>query len=726
MKNLIYVLIVVSLAIASDGLAQHNDIVWLKPGTMGVRAVSGDSKYYLGGVVFSSPNTGYHQTLFCTQFDANKPLWMKSFPDRVDAASFSNDNTKVCYFARYGVHIVDAATGVEEQYLSSGDQFTDLTMSSDNKLLAGTASGIVIFDVAAKKVLYRISAPSHSVHSVAFSADNKYLSCSFAHDSTVQIFDVALGKVVHSFPIQSPYKIKFSPDGKWLLTAGVNKRVSVWNIEAGTLYREIRDTGYINSFAISSDSKLVVYSAEGSYDTTSVNSKLYNFLTGELLQEYVYDGCSGGSIGFMSSGIAADDIVYYSACNRFNLYETNTGKFIKEVVHGHQGDLGVIALSPDQKTLATGSGALDQELSFWNPESGQLKYRMMTSTGPFNKIQYSKSQDYLWISIGTIPEYLITLNRLNIADRKEDNIDEFMDYKFGNRTFDIFNSSGNIISGDGGGKKLLIRDSVGKRLDTVAFTSHQITSISVSKDDQYVLAGNEGGYFGLWKLPFLTPVILYQYEKTPIGAIAISPNSTLLAVSIRDSVHIWDIQSEAPIITFRANDRFNSTRMLAFTKDSRYLVVGGAANQITIRSSKTGDSIYTFEHIDNIYSMVLSDNSERLFAGGEDGSLICWDIGYVLTNIGVKQSKSTSIDAGIALHYYRDANKVGIKMAERYSETCTIELYNINAQKVISLLVDTQISDNESLVDVSSLPKGVYLVSVKADGRQTRSKLLLY
>jgi len=166
--------------------------------------------------------------------------------------------------------------------IKSKRQPTTLAWSPDGKTLAGGSFNITIWNAKTGKVNKILRGHSYTIRSVSFSKDGKFLA-SASLDKTVRIWDVEKGKILlvlkpkgfsrywQGKPITDPIDVpilaaEFSPDGKYVATAGADRMIRFWEINTGKLIRTILGHKMsITALSFSPDGK---YLASSSLDRT--------------------------------------------------------------------------------------------------------------------------------------------------------------------------------------------------------------------------------------------------------------------------------------------------------------------------------------------------------------------------------------------------------------------------------------------------------------------------
>jgi WD40 repeat protein len=184
-------------------------------------------------------------------------------------------------------------------------------------------------------LLHTLTGHVEMIKSVAISPDSKIIaSCSL--DQTIKLWDINTGKLLQNLTQNSSgiTCVIFSKDGKTLVSSSANPdgTIKLWDVETGNVKTSLKSDDWIVvsvwSIALSSDGKTLV------------------------------------------SGHHADNTV--------KVWDLST-QTVKRTLRGHVWAVHSVALSPDGKTVA--SGSFDSNVKVWNAETGRQIYNL---NGPAN------------------------------------------------------------------------------------------------------------------------------------------------------------------------------------------------------------------------------------------------------------------------------------------------------------------------------------------------------
>ncbi len=163
----------------------------------------------------------------------------------------------------------------------------------------------------------------------------------------------------------------FTRDGVYLVSAGADKVVRVWEVASGRVARTIRgqigpgSEGKIHAAALSPDERVL---AVGGLLTKGYGEpiRLHDFESGEVSGLLEGHGNVINDLAFSPDGRT---LASGSADHKVRLWDV-AAKQPGHVLRGHTDDVYAVAFSPDGKRLA--SGSLDHTVRLWEVASGEL------------------------------------------------------------------------------------------------------------------------------------------------------------------------------------------------------------------------------------------------------------------------------------------------------------------------------------------------------------------
>jgi WD40 repeat protein len=183
--------------------------------------------------------------------------------------TFSPDSTRLFGGLRGSVRIWSVETGEALQTITTHGYIMGLALSQDGQWLAARSctSPPRLIRVATGEEVFWFKEGGGAPLSI--SPDGRsVLTLSRSNSKLVLLWSAETGEVLRSVKAQDRmwHAAQFSPDGRWLATAGEAGNIALWDVQTGEEILQMKGhTGIIRSLAFSPDGKRL---ASGSDDTT--------------------------------------------------------------------------------------------------------------------------------------------------------------------------------------------------------------------------------------------------------------------------------------------------------------------------------------------------------------------------------------------------------------------------------------------------------------------------
>ncbi|KAF7513137.1 hypothetical protein GJ744_010533 [Endocarpon pusillum] len=380
-------------------------------------------------------------------------------------------------------------------------------------------------------LLQTLEGHSDPVLNVAFSPDGKTLA-SASLDRMVKLWDARSGVVLQKLMGHSP--IAFSLDSKTLASAFNVRTVQLWDAGSGVVLQTLEDhssynnDNYIRAIAFLPDGKTL---ASASSDQTV---KLWDARSGIVLQTLKSCSASVQAVAISLDGKTLASASYETV----KLWDADV---VLQTLEGHSGSVCAIAFSPDGKTLA--SASLDRTVKLWDARSGAM-------------------------------------------------------------------------------------------LQTLEGHLDQVLAVAFSPDGKMLASASEGRIVKIWDavsgvvLQTLKDHSSYDDEKY-IRAVAFSPDSKILASASGDpSVKLWDARSGIVLQTLDRHSSYNSFWVVAFSPDGKMLASASDDQTVRLWDAGSGVVLQTLEgHFRDVWAMAFSPDGKTLASASDDQTVKLWDAG---------------------------------------------------------------------------------------------------
>jgi RNA polymerase sigma factor (sigma-70 family) len=282
-----------------------------------------------------------------------------------DQVKFSADGKLVASDGGDGwLRVFDAQTGKEQQaFRPSAGILYPLGFSPDGKYVYTRAwdsinTAFEVLDIAAGKVARRVE-PPNPIFRMAVSPDGRFLVVQGGKEASWSVWSVETGKQLGPIAGETQRWIAFTPDGKTLALAGVDKRV--WLCDLAT--QKVKPSemrGYPQIIEWLRDGKSLLIGALDDlvlWDVATAKEVRRIKLPRLTIQRHALSP-DGKVLAVVEWG------------PRVRLFDLASGKEMHADGPAHRAGVGVVAVSPDGRLIA--SGANDGTLILWERATSKL------------------------------------------------------------------------------------------------------------------------------------------------------------------------------------------------------------------------------------------------------------------------------------------------------------------------------------------------------------------
>jgi WD40 repeat protein len=516
-----------------------------------------------------------------------------------------------------------------------------------------------------------------AIRSVRFSSDGKMLLTA-SQDNTVKLWALPVGNLLKTLRGHGAavYSAAFSPDDQQVVSGSYDQRVMVWNLEGYAEARVLQASvlsGHADAVmaaSFSPDGRLVVTASRDR------QAKTWDLSTGRAVRTF-----DEGHAFLVSSGVFATDgrrLVTAAVDNTTRVWDTVTGGELLKLEH--TGRAAAVALSPDGRTLLTGSD--DKRARLWDASSGKLQQTFEASASEVSAVEFSPdgSQALLGDGRGELRLFeAATGKKLAEAHGHNGAISGLAFVGSGSR---ILSASNDQTVGQWDGRTLA--ELPGKNL------KHPAAVTSVSVVGGRTLTCCEDGIARLWEIE--TAKVVLELRGTGDGfrmaTLSADGSRALTASADGLEVRLWDMATGREV---RVNDQEQGSKpfidlaargslvwSVAFSPDgASVLTVGG--NEARLWNAATGVEAMTLGPHGALASAAFSHDGRRMITASWDNSAKIWDV-------------ATGKDVARLVGKHRGAVNDAVfspddRLVATASDDHTIQLWDAHSSKPLQTLV---------------------------------------
>ena len=540
-----------------------------------------------------------------------------------------------------------------------------VAFSSDGRLLAvahgdhRTEGTVRIWDMQRKKEIASWEEPA-GINSVHISPDGRLVAFSSLADKLVTIGSIESGDDILKIATGSkPARVRFSPDGKTLVTASTGGELKLWNVEDGKESKSLASLSFnLQCVAFSPDGTRIV-AAGGPFRGDNFGwAGVWEVASGKQIAE-IKDMADS----VLGIAISPDGKVLATAGRdgAARLWETETGK-LASTFSGHQSALEWVDFSPDGKMLA--SASYDDTAKLWNVGDGAEVATLPGHRGAVLTTRFSP--DGKTLATGGADG---VVRLWDVATREQTGVLEpdatLLDPRSAVLSI-ACSPDGKTIASAHVGKSVRLRDARTGRVrrvlgelqadvscvafspdsktlatagcdntvklwkvagdgEPVTLTGHTdwVLSVAFAPDGKTVASSGSDKTVRLWDVETGKQAALLEGHAQMVRCLAFSPDGKLLASGSTDAtVRLWDVKSQSETSTLEGR----SGGALAFSPDGSTLATVGEDRAIILRDTATGNE----RRVPGrpraaIWCLAFSPRGATLAAGVSDGTIALWD-----------------------------------------------------------------------------------------------------
>jgi WD40 repeat protein len=571
----------------------------------------------------------------------------------IHCVAFSPDGTKIVSAGEDQVfRLWDVKTGTQVGVPMDGDTTKLLgsigcvAFSPDGTRIA-TAGYEQNFRLWDAKTGAQIGAPLALEWEMATELDTDYIeatSLAFSRDGTRIVIGNRDGTIlrwnlVSGLPFEGQMRTSgkvvgavFSGDGKRIVSVCDEGFSVIWDAQSGEKLNESMIGRSISDVAFSSDGSRI---ATAERDGTIL---LWDAQTGDPMGMPIYGHGSRDSAE--SSELKClrfspdDKQIVSGGVDTIRLWDVRTGMQIGAPMTGHENTVKCVAVSVDGREVISGDSY--KKIRHWDAQSGRLlRESTMEHDGSFTEITISPDAARIagGGSDGTVGLWdALTGSAIGNPKAVQDGAVHCVAFSPVGRW---------IVSWDDKNTFQLWDSQTGNPVGTSMRGNQEIEDpvhlhmfdcrVAVSPDGTRIVSGGTDGFLGLWNAQTGEQIgkLVGDNDKQILNAVAVSPDGDLIVSGSNDGTLRYWCARTGDAIGAPKIEHMGGVASLVFSHDQTRLASGGENGTIVLWDLATGCRITQMVgHTGRVCSVAFFPDGKRIVSGSSDGTVRLWDIDY--------------------------------------------------------------------------------------------------
>jgi WD40 repeat protein/tetratricopeptide (TPR) repeat protein len=456
------------------------------------------------------------------------------------------------------------------------DRINDVIFSPDGNTVLSTSEdrSLRLWDAAiGREQRVLLDDDYEYISAAAFHPDGKTIAFNIDNAGTIVLWDLETWGETRRLRGHTGWSsnLKFSADGKYLLSAGVDMKILLWEVASGDLihkYEQGHD-GAVTSVAFAPDGRSFV---SGAHDSTVIRWSIDPVVIQQRL--------SGHREGVWAVAVRSDGRVALSgsADDQMIAWDLQTGA-VRQTFQQHTDRIWDVAFSPDGYQALSGSS--DKTMILWDVETGEQ----------LDTVEHKA--EVFAVAFGRD-------GRIALSSARD-------------RTFTLWKITPNWRM-----------DPVGQEL-----RGHlgAVRDIAVATQSDRALSAGEDGFIILWDLTARQPISTFVGHEAAVTSVDFSPDEhTALSGGYDGSLILWDLTTGKEIRRFSKSHRAEVSKVV-FSPDGTRALSSSADASVILWDVATGEPIQTFPwHTASVRDVVFLPDGRHALSGSVDRTLVLWQL----------------------------------------------------------------------------------------------------
>jgi WD40 repeat protein len=418
---------------------------------------------------------------------------------------------------------------------------------------------------------------------VRFSPDGRLLLTAGRLDGLLRLVEVESGRIVRTMttaPVSGTRRALFTPDGKTIVSGSDDGSIRVLDVESGQLRREyLKAVAGLQDFALTADASTIVTAAHGAVE-------VWSLATGQLTRSFA-DLASEASTVTTSPDRSL--ILAGSNDGTVTAIDLTKGVRLWQRKQAHPSQVLSVAIGPGNRMAA--SGSIDGTLHLWNPSTGEPVRTIATENGRVRSL--------------------------------------------------VFTSNGSSLIGGGVWRTRMWSLDEPSKLPRDLGGSEGITEIDLRSDDRFVATCDGGsGRVRLWDLAADSRTDRWSGHKSRVLGLEIANDGPSFVTVANDAVTTWRAGQPSRGLSIQLPKPFYG---VAVSAKGQWLASVGLESA-AVWDARTGRFLTNLTDVATSRTVIFSDDERRIHVGQPDGTVVSWDWnGEAATNPRRLTSQDTEV-----------------------------------------------------------------------------------